>query len=176
MGGVVTLLVAITATSIDNYFINLPFNVLPGLSAMTFYLIGHRYKVIKKWRFRNCVIILCLICWVLAAVFSRMRMVCCRYDNYILDVFGACGGVYAVYIFSNYLVKIKYLSDFVIWVGRLSMCFYCIHCIDFTVFPLSTMPELHWGILFIIKMVIYTMGVYIMCHVAFFRKLFGIKV
>ena len=175
VGGVLIVVISILSVLTDRYLINLPFCIMPGLSAMIFYLIGNLYYKNKTKAICMPILIICLICWPFAMVFSHLRMVDCYYENYLLDVMGACGGVYFIFLMSKLIIRFKVLSSILVWIGRLSLCFYCIHCIDFTIFPDYRIGAIHWTVVYGIKVCIYSLLVYIASNLSVFRRLFGIK-
>lgn len=70
--------IAVVATLMDRYIINLPFAVLPGLSAMMFYLIG---DWLRNHKVSNLVVVICIVCWLISINYSRIWMVQCHYES-----------------------------------------------------------------------------------------------
>ena len=118
--------VAILATIIDRYLINLPFTILPGLSAMMFYLVG---DWLKNHNVPIYIIIICLVCWIMSILYSHIWMVQCHYELYPIDVLGACGGTAFVYWISSLCAKTRMKSIFV-WLGINSLVILCFHLIE----------------------------------------------
>lgn len=118
--------IAVLATLIDRYVINLPFALLPGLSAMMFFLIG---DWLKNHKVSNIVIVICMVCWLISIIYSRIWMVQCHYELYPIDILGACGGTVFIYLGAKYFAKTKLNSAFV-WLGINSLVILCFHLIE----------------------------------------------
>lgn len=118
--------IAVVATLMDRYIINLPFAVLPGLSAMMFYLIG---DWLRNHKVSNLVVAICIVCWLISINYSRIWMVQCHYELYPIDILGACGGTAFIYWVSNICAKSKMNSVFV-WLGKNSLVILCFHVIE----------------------------------------------
>ena len=123
---VIAGLIAVLATLMDRYVINLPFAVLPGLSAMMFYLIG---DWLRNHKISSIVIAVCLVCWVISIICSRISMARCYYELYPVDILGACGGTAFIYWISKYCAKTK-LNTVFIWLGVNSLVILCFHLIE----------------------------------------------
>lgn len=172
----VCLTLAIIAILIDRYLINLPFAILPGISATLFYAIGCKiretggFKTINLW-----IVILSLVTWVISFVYFKMSMVRCFYENYPVNVFGACGGTYAIWAISLFISKTEgRATKFIVWIGRNSMTFLCIHLFDLDVYTSSL---LHVPSTLCIPYVILLciLGTYIMSKIPLTRKIFNIS-
>ena len=102
-------------------------------------------------------------------------MVQSYYDNFPINVAGAIGGTYAVWLISTAIQKYKSkLTSFIIWCGRNSMTFLCIHLIDMDI-PIRRHLGIHepiWAILF--SFVLCIVATYVMYHISFFRKVYNI--
>lgn len=99
-----------------------------GLMALPFVTIGWWVKEhpIQLW-----MKIVAVACWVAAICFSRMEMYTFTWKCYPLDVLGACGGTYCVYLLSvgvkKYLkITAKVLSALGVW----SLAIMCVHCFE----------------------------------------------
>lgn len=123
---IVAGVIAIMATLMDRYVINLPFAVLPGLSAMMFFLIG---DWLRDHKVSKIVIAVCMVCWVISIVYSRIWMVQCHYELYPIDILGACGGTAFIYWVSKYCAKTK-LNAIFAWLGINSLVILCFHLIE----------------------------------------------
>lgn len=123
---VVAGVVALLATLTDRYIINLPFAVLPGLSAMMFYLIG---DWLRNHKVSNGLIVVCMICWVISILYSHISMVRCHYELYPIDILGACGGTAFIYWFSYCCSKTK-INSVLVWLGVNSLVILCFHLIE----------------------------------------------
>ena len=99
-----------------------------GLMALPFVTIGWWVKEhpIPLW-----LKIVAVVCWVIAICFSRLEMYTFTWKCYPLDVLGACGGTYCVYLLSlgikKYLkITTRALSALGVW----SLAIMCVHCFE----------------------------------------------
>lgn len=139
--------ISIIASLVDSYLINLPFAVLPGLSALVFFSIGHlakEHQILDRTAQCNgnratvatIILIICILCWFIVLYLShlaeiRLSIVRCFYKCYPLDVAGAVGGTYVVFLLSTLIDKYLSLFAYLIgWIGKNSIVFLCIHLID----------------------------------------------
>lgn len=165
-------IIAICATLIDKYLINLPFTILPGLSGMMFYLIGNWLKTHKV---SYIIIIISLVCWIISILYSQIGMVVCNYGLYPIDIMGACGGTAFIYWISKYCAKTKLKSLFV-WLGVNSLVLLCFHLIELKCrlcFHLHV-PDIFFY-KFLVKM-LFCMGMTWLCYrFEITRKIFTLK-
>jgi len=125
--------VAMTATMIDNFIINLPLGILTGLSAIVFYMLGNALNENLAWVHKKNTIfsVVGIVCWLIALRFSSIGMAACHYENYILDIAGACGATWCVYALSRELEKkTNYLNSMLSWFGANSMTILCAHFLE----------------------------------------------
>ena len=164
--------VAVLATLTDRYFINLPFAILPGLSAMMFYLIG---DWLRNHRLSNFVIAICLICWIISVLYSHISMVSCHYELYPIDILGACGGTAFIYWISKFVSKTKLNTAF-IWLGVNSLVILCFHLIELNC---RLCKHLHIPYLFYyqfpVKLVFCILMTWLCYKFKITRRVFGIK-
>lgn len=99
-----------------------------GLMALPFVTIGWWVKEhpIPLW-----LKIAAVVCWIVAICFSRLEMYTFTWECYPLDVLGACGGTYCVYLLSQVIKKYlritaKALSALGVW----SLAIMCVHCFE----------------------------------------------
>lgn len=99
-----------------------------GLMALPFVTIGWWVKnhPVPLW-----LKTVAMVCWIAAICFSRMEMYTFTWKCYPLDVLGACGGTYCVYLLSVAIEKYtkiasKALSALGIW----SLAIMCVHCFE----------------------------------------------
>ena len=123
---VAVLSTAMLATYVDKYFINMPLSFLPGLSAMTFYMIGDLYKECVSNRI---VIFLCIVCWLISWNYSYIVMVNCNYGFYPLDVLGGVGGTLLIGYAATFLEKFPRFQFFD-FLGYNSLIILCFHLIE----------------------------------------------
>lgn len=70
-------------------------------------------------------------CWVIAIWFSRLEMYTFTWHCFPLDVVGAYGGIYFVYLVSKWAGKnLKYVSKCFAYLGTISLSIMCIHCFE----------------------------------------------
>lgn len=125
--------VAMAATMIDNFIINLPLGILTGLSAIVFYMLGNALNENLAWVHKKHTIfsVVGIVCWLIALRFSSIGMAACHYENYILDIAGACGATWCVYALSRELEKkTNYLNSMLSWFGANSMTILCAHFLE----------------------------------------------
>ena len=165
-------IIAVLAILLDRYVINLPFAILPGLSAMMFYLVGDWLRNNKATIF---LIVLCLVCWVISLLYSRIIMVACHYYIYPVDVLGACGGTAFIYWISNYCVKTKLKSVFV-WLGINSLIILCFHLIELNCKLCGRLhiPDVFYY-QFPVKLIFCVLMTWLCYKFRFTRSVFGLK-
>lgn len=121
------LIIAGGATILDNYVISLPFALLPGLSAMVFFAIGHYFasRHIPWW-----LAAICIFAWPFAFVFSHLSMNRCIYHIYPLDVLGACGGTLCMWYLSRLMeTGLPLCAKAFKWLGQVSLTILCVHTV-----------------------------------------------
>ena len=163
--------IAIAATLLDRYVINLPFSLLPGLSAMVFYVIG---VIVKKYSVSWPLITLCIFCWIVSIMYSHIWMAQCHYGFYPIDVLGACGGTAFVYWIST-IVRKTCFSHPLSWVGFHSLLILCIHSLDmnFNFCSKCNIPEI-WYCQALFKVSFCVIFTIIATRLAFVRRMFGL--
>ena len=150
-------MISIIAIIIDNYIINLPWSILPGISAITFFMIGYFFRERQDFIMQyKCIIIsVGILCWWLAVFFSGTSMVNCNYKCYPLDIIGGCAGTWALYQISSWINNIggKTVS-FLVWIGANSMTILCAHFLEQSTFVWEHVhiPEI-WYIILPIKFI-----------------------
>lgn len=126
---IVVVMLAVSATYCSNKLINMPLGILTGISAMLFYAIGNYVSMYKgRLNALYCVPIL-LIAWIVDLKYGGFSMDACIYKFYPLDVIGACGGTFFIYLLSTVIKKTDCLSSFLKWCGKISMVIFCMHYI-----------------------------------------------
>lgn len=130
----IVIFISIIAVIIDRYIINFPFSLLPGLSAMIFYLIGEhiRHNGISK-----SVISICALCWIIHLFFSRIDMCICMYKLYPIDICGAIFGTTATYQISKLFLRYKALSKVFSFFGRTSLILLCAHTFEWSILNIN---------------------------------------
>lgn len=99
-----------------------------GLMALPFVTIGWWVKEhpVPLW-----LKITAVVCWIVAVVFSEIDMYSFTWKIYPLDVLGACGGTYCLYLFCR-LIKnhCKITSKALAYLGLWSLAIMCVHCFE----------------------------------------------
>ncbi len=171
----VSLALSVAAVALDSFVINLPLAILPGASATVFYAAGHWLRRHGGFAgLRPAVAAVCLVAWVVALRVTDMSMVRCHYGCYPLNIVGACGGVYAVYLLSRLLVRrVAAASRALAWVGRCSLAVMCLHLVDLRcpVYGVVSMPA---GVRLLCGVAFCLLGAWALSRFAVTRRAFGI--
>ena len=132
---IVSFLLSVAAILLEKYLINRPLAILPGIGAVMFYALGIFLKQIGGFAKINPFIgIFLILIWIVSFLTSDMSMVRCYYQNFIINVIGAIGGTYVLFLISDVLSTCRYpLHKVVIWGGKNSLIFLCIHLYDLDV-------------------------------------------
>ena len=121
----VSVLLAIGAILLHTVFHYSIWCISLGLTALPFVTIG--------WWFRSHPIplwlkIMAIVCWIVAIAFSEIDMYSFTWKIYPLDVLGALGGTYCVYLLSKLLKnRLKILSKALAYLGVISLAIMCVH-------------------------------------------------
>lgn len=171
--------IAIAATLIDNFVINLPGGILPGLSAIMFYMIGNALRENLSWinERHTAFFIVGIICWILALLFSGMGMARCYYENYILDIAGACGATWCIYWLSTRIDhNTRYTRNILSWFGVNSMVVLCAHFLEESSF---LWEHLHvpaeWYVILPSRLLIVIIFTFISYKLSFTKYVFNLK-
>ena len=106
----------------------LPWGLLKGLSALVFYSIGWYIKRKGLPLTVSCGLV---VLWLLALKYGGIDMYYYSYACYPLDVLGAVGATWLVYLLSNEVCKIAPKTSLLLqWFGVNSLLIFCIHCLD----------------------------------------------
>lgn len=107
-----------------------PLAVMQGISALVFFNMGY---VLKQHEMKNNLKIFALILvgvWGYALFNSRIDMMNLRYDNFLIDILGALGGIYIIYLLSkNIVCKFNLLKRLFAYIGRYSLVVLCAHAV-----------------------------------------------
>lgn len=171
----IVLILSITATILDRYVANLPFAILPGISALVFFAAGSYAKqnyVSWKW------LLLGIPIWIYCIAFSGMSIVRCYYNCYPLDVIGGITGTCAVYLLSKTTYSFGTLiSCAFTWLGKNSLAILCFHLLVITIPIISIICKYssldnYWikTILFFFLPIFLT---FLSRQIPFTRKIFG---
>lgn len=170
-------IISVLSTCLDKYLINLPFCILPGLSAMMFFLLGDLCKE-YKFKHKTIVTLCCVPIFIFCIFYSELFMVKCHYKYYPLDIIGACGGTYLFYKLSTYIVqsKSKYIKSFLTWFGVNSLIVLSFHTIELhrELWNMFHIPNL-WYLQLLLKMLFASLGILLVYRFKLTRKVFSIK-
>lgn len=145
----VIFIISVVSVVIDRYLINLPFSLLPGLSAMIFYLIG---KYLRVHRLSKEQILVCAICWIIHLFFSRIDMCICMYKLYPIDICGAIFGTIIIYYISILISKTNTLSYVLSKLGNSSLIILCAHSLEWSILNINQKcVDNHWITRFLIE-------------------------
>lgn len=126
----VSLFMAVGALLLHHVFPYSIWCISLGLMALPFVTIG--------WWFRSHKIplwlkIIAVVGWVLAVVFSELDMYSFLWKCWPLDVLGACGGTYCVYLISKSLKDyLSILPRVFAYLGVVSLAIMCVHHFEMT--------------------------------------------
>ncbi len=182
----IAVIVSICAVMLDYYVVNLPLGILPGLSALVFYAMGHYIKEsqIPQWIFWMFVCCWALAIWHATAIeaLSHNPMICiCRYACWPLDVGGALGGVFVVYLLSKRIEKYtKWISQAFAWCGSLSLPILCFHVLElntafFTILYQTVHVDVGFTIILLSRVIFVILLTMISMKLTICRKIFQIK-
>ena len=100
-----------------------------GLTALPFVTIGWlcRHHLLPVW-----VNVVAVLCWILALLFSNMDMYSYTYGFWPLDVVGACGGTYCLYLVCHRIARYPsaFLTRALAYIGIISLAIMCVHCFE----------------------------------------------
>lgn len=165
------ILIALIAICLDKYLPSLPFALTEGWSALLFFETGHlfaRYGI-KPW-----LSVLCLCCWPVAFLFSRMDVMLSDYGFLPLDFLGACGGTLVIWKLSTLIASSSLRSRHALeWLGRNSMAILCVHTLE-KVGQLRGYCFIwkHWYIELPVRMLVILMVTLVLSRIPFTRKAF----
>lgn len=108
-----------------NYIIILPWGLSTGGSAMMFYMIGN---IAKNRNFSRYAIVPLILLWWIGIAYSQIDMMKCHYIFYPVDVLGACGATWLIYIVSKWISqRDSIVNVWLSWMGRYSLIVLCMH-------------------------------------------------
>lgn len=79
---------------------------------------------------------ICVIGWIAAILFSELDLYEYRWGCYPLDVLGACGGTYVLYIISKGIARLEnkrlvaWIPSMFAYLGTISLAIMCVHCFE----------------------------------------------
>lgn len=127
----VILTISVIATYLGSKMY-IPTDLLQGLSAMTFFMIGHETKKSGLLN-KNMTPVVCIL-GVVSIIASAstgfpISMATCDYTYYPINVLGAVFATYFIYLLSCKISMYK-LSNMLAFLGRISLLVLCVHLLD----------------------------------------------
>lgn len=125
------LFIVILIISSIGVFVNikLPFAFMQGVIASFFYGVGFLMKG-KRIEENKVVILSVIIIWSVCLVWVGLDMAYGYYKLYILELFGALGGTFFIYLISIGIKHVKRISNFLQWFGINSLIVLCVHSLE----------------------------------------------
>ena len=72
-----------------------------------------------------------VLCWIAALIWSDMDIYCMVFKCYPLDIVGAIGGTFCLYLLCRAISKyMKYTGRFLAYIGTISLIILCVHHVD----------------------------------------------
>lgn len=135
---IICLALAFASISLHKVVGIFPWGIFQGVSMLPFYAAGYYYRHHQiHWSVKSLFILL----WLIAVCYSNLDVASFRYDHYLLDVAGGCGGTYFLYLVLNQIaiwsekwnrnIK-KYFCQYslVYWCGINSVLVLCMHSFE----------------------------------------------
>lgn len=108
-----------------------PLSIAPMLTALFFFAFGHGFfELLLRKTFLPFNFFL-IFCYFVSSYLGGLSMFSTFYPYLIINIFGAIGGSYLLYIISQQISIISRLEAILSWIGRNSLLILCVHCIDF---------------------------------------------
>lgn len=175
---VLSVLLAVFSTFVYHQHIALPLTFLEGLSALTFFAIGHfshEYEQ-KISNYKYCLIPIGTACWFFQLIHPLISMAECHYVCYPVDVLGACFATWIIVQFSRFLQKIPIVSTVFLWIGVNSLLLLCVHNVECHAISYGRFEIAQDSFfLFIIRLAIVFCGSIPLLYIKYTRNVFGIK-
>lgn len=124
----ISICLAICALLVHGVFPHSIWCISIGLTALPFLTIGWwiRTHKIPIW-----IAILCIVCWVIAVLYSHLGMYDMDWGCFPLDILGACGGTYCLYCVSRFLSQsLTFLPRAFAILGIWSLAIMCFHDLE----------------------------------------------
>lgn len=115
--------------------IKLPFAFMQGIIASFFYGVGILLRERERERKKKDItykytVFLFIVIWIVCLVWGDLDMAYGYYKLYIIELLGALGGTYFIYIISKYIQQTKVISIFLQWFGINSLIVLCVHTLE----------------------------------------------
>ena len=106
----------------------MPFMLRQGITALAFVAIGHWWK---NFSFPKWFVISGIVCWIIEIIFRiGISPYSAHYAIYPLNLIGAFGATYIIYLCSLGIAKVKYINNIIDSIGNNSMNVLCAHTMD----------------------------------------------
>lgn len=174
LGSIIITIIAIVATLLDVYIINLPLGILVGCSAMIFYHIGDQTR---KFHINKGLFIFGIICWGISLKYSAISVGSCRYGLYPVDIIGASAGTYVIYLLSKKIQHIfKWIAKGLAFMGKNSMIVLCMHYVEQIIDINSRLGTQQWYLYLMYEFMLIIPFTYFCTKNKYTRLLFQVKI
>lgn len=170
------LVLSVAAMLIDTYLVNLPLAILPGMCATIFYGIGYQTRQVGGFKaVHKLVALLCVVVWIISFIYSDMSLARCFFRHYPINIVGACGGTYVIWLISDWISKYENkFTSVLVWTGRNSMTILCLHLLDLDI-PIRGLLHIPHMMQIPFVIVIYLIGTYLLSKIPVTKKVFMIS-
>ena len=144
MAGIIALMISTIAIGTTMIFGWIPLSIQNGLATVMWVWLGYYIKENNLLSdiinfIRSPWIVIVLITWFLSAVYGCIHL----YGNYyklgIVDVIGAIAGCLIIFGVCNFLSKKSvWVKKILSWIGINSLLIYCLHFLENSVYPISS--------------------------------------
>lgn len=169
--GICSVVFTAVAIILDNGYINLPFGIVTGMSALTFYYIGYVLRLVNGFERMNVFYALvCIVVWYYSLRYGYLEMSFVAYTPPILAMAGAVAATMLLYwSLSFFRFRIIPIA------GEMSLAVLCIHkCItETTVRPYLGIAS-GWSAVFF-DFAVVAIGIILMSRVPVLGDIFGVK-
>lgn len=157
--------------------VNLPLAILPGLVAMVFFAIGNvAARTDASRRMPAWLLAALVVAWGVEFVRARIDMASVTYGFFPLDVAGACGATWVVWLVSSKVGRSGGAAARIMaWVGMNSMAILCFHLIDLDTDILGHLGIRSPALKFLAEVPLWLLAVWGACRIPFVRKVYGVR-
>lgn len=122
---VLAIIISVSAIILHKWLKLVLWSVMQGLSSLTFIAIGWFFN---HHHMPKLLVILCIIAWPIAMVFSHMGMASMVYTCYPIDILGSIGGTLCMYyLFTFVHAHTLATKSILCWFGTMSLTILCMH-------------------------------------------------
>ncbi len=179
------LFISVVCTYIASDFY-IPTNILQGCSALLFYEIGYQTKNrMKSCNNNSSSLVLCTLLLVFLSIHSgSMSMARCYYGFFPINVLCAFWVTIMCYRLSEKIMLFPKLSEFLAYVGKISIVILCVHIIDlnYGLYPLLNSHVFHFDslisdiVLVLWRILIALLVSYYLVKIKIVSKLFNVSI